>query len=109
MPNYRRAWQPGGTYFFTVNLLERGNNDLLIRHIGLLREAVRTVKQRHPFDIHSWVVLPDHMHCMIKLPKNDDNFPLRWRLTKMGFSKTLPKQEYLSAVRKRRGERGIWQ
>jgi putative transposase len=23
MPNYRRAWVPGGTYFFTVNLLER--------------------------------------------------------------------------------------
>jgi putative transposase len=109
MPNYRRAWHPGGTYFFTVNLLKRGNNDLLISHIDLLREAIRTVKQRHPFDIHSWVILPDHMHCVIELPKNDDDFPLRWRLIKMAFSKSLPKQEYLSDVRKRRGERGIWQ
>ena len=49
------------------------------------------------------------MHCVIKLPENDDDFPLRWRLIKMGFSKSLPKQEYLSDVRKRRGERGIWQ
>ncbi|MEO9062444.1 MAG: hypothetical protein ABI270_10450 [Nitrosospira sp.] len=22
MPDYRRAWHPGGTYFFTVNLLQ---------------------------------------------------------------------------------------
>jgi putative transposase len=35
MPNYRRAWHPGGTYFFTVNLLERSGNDLLVRHIDL--------------------------------------------------------------------------
>ena len=39
MPDYRRAWHPGGTYFFTVNLLQREGNDLLIRHVDLLREA----------------------------------------------------------------------
>ena len=109
MPNYRRIWHLGGTYFFTVNLLERGNNDLLVRHIDLLRETIRTVKQRHPFNIHGWVVLPDHIHCVIELPENDADFPLRWRLIKMGFSKSLPKTERLSVVRQRRGERGIWQ
>jgi hypothetical protein len=31
MPDYRRAWYPGGTYFFTVNLLQRQGNDLLTR------------------------------------------------------------------------------
>ena len=39
MPDYRRFRIPGGTYFFTVNLLER-KQDLLVRHIGELREAV---------------------------------------------------------------------
>jgi hypothetical protein len=29
MPDYRRTWHPGGTYFFTVNALERHGNDLL--------------------------------------------------------------------------------
>lgn len=51
MPNYRRAWHPGGTYFFTVNLLERAGNDLLVRHITLLREAVRKVKAHYPFTL----------------------------------------------------------
>jgi putative transposase len=31
------------------------------------------------------------------------------RLIKAGFSKSLPRTEWLSAVRRRRGERGLWQ
>ena len=70
MPNYRRAWHPGGTYFFTVNLLERSGNDLLTRHIAELREAVRVVRRDFLFEIHAWVVLPDHLYCghLEKLP-----------------------------------------
>ena len=41
MPNYRRAWRLGGTWFFTVNLLERHGNDLLIRHVDLLGGRLR--------------------------------------------------------------------
>lgn len=54
MPNYRRAWHLGGTYFFTVNLLQRHGNDLLTRHIDLLREIVASVQSLHPFRIHGW-------------------------------------------------------
>src|SRR4051812_6074552 len=109
MPNYRRAWHAGGTYFFTVNLLQRHGNDLLTRHVDLLRKVVRSVRQRHPFYIHGWAVLPEHLHCVIELPPDDMNFATRWRLIKTEFSKTLPKVERLSAVRAARGERGIWQ
>ena len=109
MPNYRRAWHPGGTYFFTVNLLQRHGNDLLVRHIDVLRETIRSVQSRHPFEIHGWVVLPEHIHCVLQFPENDPNFATRWRLIKMGFSKALPKTERLSKVRANRGERGIWQ
>ena len=109
MPNYRRAWHPGGTYFFTVNLLERAGNDLLVRHTDHLRDAIRQVWIDHPFTIHAWVVLPDHLHCVIELPRGDTDFATRWRLIKMCFSKSIPKAEMLSAVRLRRGERAIWQ
>jgi putative transposase len=109
MPDYRRAWHPGGTYFFTVNLLQRHDNDLLIRHIEALRESVRWVKSRHPFVIHAWVILPEHLHCVMELPPEDANFAMRWRLIKMGFSKSLPPKERRSKVRQKRGERGIWQ
>ena len=85
MPDYLRAWLPGGTFFFTVNLLQRQGNELLTRHIDVLRRVVRDAKRRHPFVIHGWVVLPDHLHCVIELPPDDVDFALRWRLIKMDF------------------------
>jgi len=109
MPNYRRAFIPGGTYFFTVNLLQRHDNNLLIRELNLLRDTVRRVRKRHPFQIDAWVVLPDHLHCVWTLPSNDSNFSMRWRLIKSGFSRALPKTERRSEIRESAGERGIWQ
>jgi CRP-like cAMP-binding protein len=43
------------------------------------------------------------------LPPDDADFSTRWRLIKTRFAKSLPKRERRSAVRKARGERGIWQ
>jgi putative transposase len=106
--DYRRIWYPGGTYFFTVNLLHR-RNDLLTRHIDLLRASIKNVKYRYSFTTHAWVVLPDHMHCVIELPEGDSDFATRWRLIKAGFSKQIPNVERRSIVRISRGERGIWQ
>ena len=109
MPDYRRVRVPGGTSFFTVNLLERRGNDLLTREISNLRAAVRHVQSRHPFHIDAWVVLPDHLHCVLTLPTHDADFSTRWRLMKMAFAKALPPTERRSKARQRAGERGIWQ
>jgi putative transposase len=109
MPDYRRAWCPGGTYFFTGYALQRRGNDLLVRHIEVLRDVVRQVRKAHPFRIHAWVVLPDHLHCVIELPPEETDFAVRWRLIKANFSKRLPAVERRSAVRLARGERGLWQ
>ncbi|ANG61731.1 transposase [Marinobacterium aestuarii] len=109
MSKYLRLWNLGGCYFFTVNLQQRRNNDLLIRHIDTLREAVRHVRSRHPFIIHGWVVLPDHLHCLIELPAGDCNYAIRWSLIKSRFSRNIPPYERRSKSQSRRGERGIWQ
>jgi putative transposase len=108
MPDYRRNRVPGGTYFFTVNLLERRNR-LLVEHIDALRDAVRQVREKRPFHIDAWVVLPDHTHCVWTLSPGDDDYSARWKAIKIAFAKTLPKTERLSEVRERKGERGIWQ
>jgi putative transposase len=108
MPNYRRNWVPGGTFFFTVNLLDR-HSDLLVTQIDALRAAVGKVRTRAPFRIEAWVVLPDHMHCLWTLPEGDADFPGRWRAIKTAFAKSLPTDEPRSSVMTSRGERGIWQ
>jgi putative transposase len=68
MPDYRRYRVAGGTYFFTVNLLERKPNDLLVRHIDALRTEMAKVRQKRPFPIDAWVVLPDHLHSTAWMP-----------------------------------------
>ena len=108
MPNYRRAFVPGGCWFFTVNLLER-RQTLLIDRVDTLRSAFEETRKSNPFDIAAVVVLPDHLHAVWTLPPDDADFSTRWRLIKTRFAKTLPKQERRSAVRRARNERGIWQ
>jgi putative transposase len=43
------------------------------------------------------------------LPPDTSDYPVRWRLIKLLFTKGLPRTEPLSATRRRRSERGIWQ
>ena len=61
MPEYRRNRVPGGTFFFTLKLLDR-RSDLLVAHVDVLGEAVRRTRLRSLFLIDAWVVLPDHPH-----------------------------------------------
>ena len=107
MPDYRRRYVPGGTYFFTVNLLNR-NQTLLTNHYNCLISATEKVRSRHPFETIAWVVLPDHLHCLWKLPSGDDKYSIRWSLIKSGFSRSIPRHFDVSEGR-RQGERGIWQ
>ena len=102
MPDYRRYRVPGGTYFFTINLLER-RAALLVRHIERLREAVKCTRADRPFPIDAWVVLPDHMHCVITLPPGDDDFSNRIKAMKIRFVQALPPTEGGLLVRMTKG------
>ena len=108
MSQYKRNYVAGGTYFFTVNLLNR-KQQLLTEHIHYLRNAVKTVKLKQPFTIDAWVILPDHMHTVWTLPENDSDYSSRWRAIKKEFSKALPETEKRSTSQIKKGERGIWQ
>jgi len=108
MTNYRRNFVPGGSYFFTVNLLDRRSR-LLTHNINLLRSAFRYTRVRHPFTIEAIVILPDHLHAIWTLPDNEADFAVRWRLIKSAFSRGLPDGERISESRSSKGERGIWQ
>ena len=108
MRSYPRAFIPGGTFFFTVNLADRSQTHLT-DHVDELRETIRKVRDRHPFHIDAMVILPDHLHAIWTLPPGDTDYPARWALIKAGFSRSLPKVERISESRAGKGERGIWQ
>lgn len=85
MSVYRRPRVTGATVFFTVCLAHRGS-DLLVREVDLLREAVRVTKRERPFDILAWVLLPDHMHCVWRMPAGDRAYGTRWGAIKARFT-----------------------
>jgi putative transposase len=90
MTDYRDNRVPGGTFFFTVRLLDRGSN-LLTDHISAFGEAIRQARTRKPFHVDAWVVLPDHAHSIWTLPPGDHDCANRWRAVKIAFSKALHK------------------
>ena len=110
MSKYRRDRSAGSTYFFTVNTSQRGPTGPLVANIRLLKSVLRKVVKAHPVVIEAMVVLPDHIHCLWVMPKDDSDYSKRWLLIKSGFSRSMPiDAEIRSQSRLKRGERGIWQ
>ena len=107
MVHYRRSQTPGATYFFTINLRDRSAR-YLVSHVHHLRKAFREVRHARPFEILAIVVLPDHLHTIIKLPENDNNYPGRWRAIKSHFTHALVK-EGVALFKNEKGEYNLWQ
>jgi putative transposase len=84
---YRRAFVPGGSFFFT--LVPAGRKPVLAdaEAVAVLRAAFRNVMAKRPSRIDAMVVLPDHLHCIWTLPPPDSDFATRWRLVKTWFTK----------------------
>jgi len=108
MSRYRRLPLAGRTWFITVNLFERRRR-LLVDHVDLLRASFRTARVARPFEVVAIVVLPDHLHCVWRLPDGDADNAARWSHIKAGFSRALPATEWRNAGRRGKRERGIWQ
>jgi len=48
----------------------------------------------HPFKIEAIVVLPDHLHLLMQLPNEDDDFSIRWKLIKQDFNKAIREKSW---------------
>ncbi|MFM5902579.1 MAG: transposase [Dolichospermum sp.] len=52
-----------------------------------MREAIEKVRQKYPFSIEAFVLLPDHFHCLWTLPANDSDLSVQLRLIKTYVTK----------------------
>ncbi len=113
MANYRRARASGGTFFFTVVTYRRRPVFDRPESRLALREVTQNVRQRHPFSIDAWVLLPEHLHCIWTLPKDSSDFSLRWGLIKSGFSKRTKAlfhvKEWMNHSKLNHRESTLWQ
>jgi putative transposase len=113
MSDYRRWYVPGGTYFFTLVTYERHPLFESPMARSILGEVMRDLRDEMRFETIAIVLLPDHLHTIWTLPPGDDNYSIRWKKLKGNFTRRWLKaggrEMPLTASRKRRGERGIWQ
>jgi putative transposase len=111
MSRYIRFPLRGATYFFTVNLQDRGARHL-VDHVADLRSCFASVKAAHPFRIEAMVVLPEHLHAIWTMPADDADFSRRWMLVKQAFTRRLQASGLLdesAAVPRAKGRRSLWQ
>ena len=89
MGRYRRAYVSGGTYFFTA--VTAGRRPWLGTETGLgaFRVAYRRISRECPFHTIAAVVLPDHLHCIWRLPEGDAAFDRRWQRIKRRCTELL--------------------
>ncbi|MGC4031056.1 MAG: transposase [Tepidisphaeraceae bacterium] len=113
MPNYRRAFSPGGTFFFTL-VTERRQRILthpLARNA--LHQAIADRKCEQPFELTAMVVLPDHLHAIWRLPDGDTDFSSRWSRIKSDFTRAWlaggGAEAAVSESRSANRRRGVWQ
>ncbi len=113
MSNYRRADTPGASYFFTVITFRRRKILIDDECRSWLRNAVMNTRKNYPFTIDAWVLLPDHLHCILTLPENDKDFSVRWNGIKKRFTTAakhkLHKPEWVNASKQKHREGTIWQ
>jgi len=60
--------------------------------------------EKHPMNIEGIVILPDHLHCLWRLPEKDDDFSIRWSKIKRYFSLSAAgaEQSQVSEARRRK-------
>lgn len=112
MPEYRRRYVPGGTYFLTLVTYQRQNLFSKPENVDRLRKAIARTKIERPFEIIGAVVLPDHIHFLWKLPELDSNFSYRVARMKVLFTRSYQPSESVgdrSVSRQKHREKNVWQ
>jgi REP-associated tyrosine transposase len=88
MPNYRRDYS-GPCWFFTV--VTHCRRPLLIDSDArtAIFDAIRSCRERIPFETLAGVLLPDHLHCIWQMSETDWNYSRRWSLIKRLFTQQM--------------------
>ncbi|WP_028454107.1 REP-associated tyrosine transposase [Chitinilyticum litopenaei] len=113
MSRYRRSRLAGASYFFTVVTYRRQRilTDAAVRRA--LHDAIVRVRQRYPFVIDAWVLLPDHLHAIWTLPPGDADYALRWRWIKRLVTRAVAgdyaRPDWRTASHCARREATLWQ
>lgn len=113
MSNYKRVIDRSDYFFFTVVTHNRRKFLTDSKSRASLKIAMEQTRAEYPFEIIAICLLPEHLHCVMKLPHTDKNYSLRWSLIKKRFTRRYLKsggyELEQSDSRKNHRHRGVWQ
>ncbi len=113
MPDYRRLYRPGGTYFFTLVTYDRIKILTSDLARNCLRSSIEECRRTRPFEVPGIVLLPDHLHFVWTLPDGDEDYSTRISFIKSHFTRQWRAnggfEPARSTSRMRQEERSIWQ
>lgn len=113
MSNFRRAYLPGGSFFFTVTTERRARILCTETSRISLGAIIRECRQRWPFRIDAIVLLEEHLHAIWTLPPGDTHYSARWGWIKKEFTKAYLAagggEQARSVSRFRQRRRGVLQ
>lgn len=107
MSNYKRVFENNRYVFITIVTNKR--ECLLIKNIELLRESFAKSQKFYKYELFAVVVLPEHIHMIIK-PEKIEDYPKIVSRIKHHFSRNTDCQNAnISASKILKREKGIWQ
>jgi putative transposase len=108
---YCRNHTQGASYFFTVITFRRVRFLTSKAAVNQLHQAFKDEMTRRPFMIDAIVILPDHIHSLWTLPKDDADYSIRCRNIKRAFTQQITPDDRpaVFASRRHKGEQVIWQ
>ena len=86
--NIRRYYQSGQIVFITQIVENRTPAFTHPEYVSLLRQVWHKTKERHPFTMLAYVILPDHFHLLIR-PNGENNFSQIMHSIKMSYTLSL--------------------
>ena len=84
--SYKRLAEPGEFYFFTMVTFKRRPMLTSEPARQSLRLALRETRAKYPFQMAAVCLLPDHLHCIWRLPAGDADFSNRIKSIKKRFT-----------------------
>jgi len=102
-----RRWYVANAIYFIV-AVTRDRQPLFANeeNVALLRATVRRVKALHPFTIHAYAIMPDHLHLLLFVPETS-NISVIMQSIQWNYTRNY-KQVHGIRASVRLWQRGFW-
>ena len=113
MPNYRRSRRDGGSFFLTLVTHQRRPILTTPSSRKILHESIAAVAESRTFELAGIVLIPDHLHIIMRLPEGDSDYSTRIGMIKTAFTRAYlaggGSEGQTTESRRRHRVRGVWE